>query len=105
PTEPIAAMAHAVKAVNPGTLFHTDAVQAGGLKPLDVPALGVDMLALSGHKFYAPKGVGLLYVRRGTPLVHQVSGGGQERGVRAGTENVAYIVGMAEALELAYSEL
>jgi cysteine desulfurase len=69
-----------------------------------VAELGVDLLALSGHKFYAPKGVGLLYVRRGTPLVHLTSGGGQERGIRAGTENVAYIVGMATALELAYAE-
>lgn len=103
--QPIGAIGRAVKAVNPGTLFHTDAVQAGGLLALDVQALGVDLLALSGHKFYAPKGVGLLYVRRGTPLVHQVSGGGQERGLRAGTENVAYIVGMAEALELAYGHL
>jgi cysteine desulfurase len=87
--QPIAELARAVKAVNSGTLVHTDAVQAGGLLPIDVQAMGVDMLALSGHKFYAPKGIGLLYVRRGTPLVHQVSGGGQERGVRAGTENVA----------------
>jgi cysteine desulfurase len=103
--EPIAEIAQSVKAANPGTLFHTDAVQAGGLLPLDVQAMGVDLLALSGHKFYAPKGVGLLYVRRGTPLVHLLSGGGQERGVRAGTENVAYIVGMTRALELAYSDL
>jgi len=102
--QPIAEVAPAVKAVNSGTLVHTDAVQAGGLLPIDVQAMGVDMLALSGHKFYAPKGIGLLYVRRGTPLVHQVSGGGQERGVRAGTENVAYIVGMARALELADAE-
>jgi cysteine desulfurase len=102
--QPIADLARAVKATNPLTLFHCDAVQAGGLLPIDVQAMGVDMLALSGHKFYAPKGIGLLYVRRGTPLVHQVSGGGQERGVRAGTENVAYIVGMARALELAYTE-
>jgi cysteine desulfurase len=103
--EPVAEIARAVKATNPEVLFHSDAVQAGGLLPLDVQELGVDLLALSGHKFYAPKGVGLLYVRRGTPLVHQLSGGGQERGVRAGTENVAYIVGMATALELAYAEL
>jgi cysteine desulfurase len=103
--EPIAQIARAVKAANPGTLFHTDAVQAGGLLALDVQTLGVDLLALSGHKFYAPKGVGLLYVRRGTPLVHLLNGGGQERGVRAGTENVAYIVGMTTALELAYAEL
>src|SRR3981081_2615722 len=102
--QPIADLSRAVKATNPLTLFHCDAVQAGGLLPIDVQAMGVDMLALSGHKFYAPKGIGLLYVRRGTPLVHQVSGGGQERGVRAGTENVAYIVGMARALELAYAE-
>jgi cysteine desulfurase len=102
--EPIAEVVRAVKAANPGTVVHTDAVQAGGLLPLDVQALGVDSLALSGHKFYAPKGVGLLYVRRGTPLVHLLSGGGQERGVRAGTENVAYIVGMTTALELADQE-
>ncbi|HEV7666036.1 MAG TPA: aminotransferase class V-fold PLP-dependent enzyme [Chloroflexota bacterium] len=103
--EPIAEIVRVVKGVNARTLIHTDAVQAGGLLPLDVQALGVDLLALSGHKFYAPKGVGLLFVARGTPLVHQLSGGGQERGVRAGTENVPYIVGMATALELAYADL
>ncbi len=102
--QPIAEIGRAAKSANPQTLFHTDAVQAGGLLSIDVQALGVDLLALSGHKFYAPKGVGLLYVRRGTPLVQQVSGGGQERGERAGTENVAYIVGMARALELAHAE-
>ena len=102
--EPIADIARAVKARNPSTVVHTDAVQAGGLLPMDVEALGVDALALSGHKFYAPKGVGLLYLRRGTPLVHLLSGGGQERGIRAGTENVAYVVGMMTALELAYAE-
>jgi cysteine desulfurase len=102
--EPIVEIARAVRSANPATVFHTDAVQAGGLLPIDVEALGVDSLALSGHKFYAPKGVGLLYVRRGTPLVHLLSGGGQERGVRAGTENVAYIVGMTTALELAVDE-
>ena len=102
--EPIAAIAAAVKSANPETLVHCDAVQAGGLLEMDVQALGVDLLALSGHKFYAPKGVGLLYVRRGTPLVHLLSGGGQERGLRAGTENVAAIVGLALGLEVAYAE-
>ncbi len=103
--QPVADIARAVKATNPDALFHCDAVQAGGLLPLDMLAMGVDLLALSGHKFYAPKGVALLYVRRGTPLVPQVSGGGQERGLRAGTENVAYVAGMATALELAYAEI
>jgi cysteine desulfurase len=102
--EPIAEIARAVKTRNPATVVHTDAVQAGGLLPIDVEAMGVDSLALSGHKFYAPKGVGLLYLRRGTPLVHLISGGGQERGIRAGTENVAYVVGMTTALELASAE-
>jgi cysteine desulfurase len=102
--EPVAEIARAVKARNAGTVVHTDAVQAGGLLPINVESMGVDALALSGHKFYAPKGVGLLYLRRGTPLVHLLSGGGQERGIRAGTENVAYVVGMMTALELAYGE-
>jgi len=85
--------------------LHTDAVQAGGSLSLDVNRLGVDLLALSGHKFYAPKGVGVLYVRQGTPIVATQTGGGQERRLRAGTENVAYIVGLAEALRLAYEHL
>jgi cysteine desulfurase len=88
-----------------GVVFHTDAVQAGGALDLDVDKLGIDLLSLSGHKLYAPKGVGLLYVRRGTPLLPQLQGGGQERGQRAGTENVAYIVGFARAAEVAYGEL
>lgn len=81
-----------------GIPFHTDAVQAAGSLPLDVQALGVDLLALSAHKFYGPKGVGILYVRKGTPIRFQQDGGGQESGRRGGTENVPLIVGMAEAL-------
>jgi len=87
-----------------GVVFHTDAVQAGGYLALDVEALQVDLLALSAHKFYGPKGVGLLYVRRGVRLFPVQTGGGQERGRRSGTENVPYIVGMAHALELAQAE-
>ncbi len=78
--------------------FHTDAVQAGGLLPLDVQTLNVDMLTLSAHKFYGPKGVGVLYIRQGTRVQPQVLGGSQERNRRAGTENVAGAVGAAEAL-------
>ncbi len=84
-----------------GVPFHTDAVQAGGILSLDARALNVDLLALSAHKFYGPKGVGLLYVRKGTRLLPAQTGGSQERGRRSGTENVPYIVGMAHALELA----
>ncbi|HET7520053.1 MAG TPA: cysteine desulfurase family protein [Candidatus Limnocylindria bacterium] len=85
-------------------LLHVDAVQAAGALPLDVDALGADLLSLSAHKLYGPKGVGALFVRQGTPLVAQISGGSQERQRRAGTENVAGIVGFARALELADAE-
>lgn len=80
-----------------GIPFHTDAVQGAGVLDLDVNALNVDLLSLSAHKFYGPKGVGVLYVRKGTPIEWQQTGGGQESGRRGGTENVPLIVGMARA--------
>ncbi|MBR3175359.1 MAG: cysteine desulfurase NifS [Oscillospiraceae bacterium] len=80
-------------------LFHTDAVQAAGHMPIDVKAMNIDMLSMSGHKFHAPKGVGVLYAKKGTVLTNIIEGGAQERGKRAGTENVAGIVAMAAALK------
>ncbi len=79
--------------------FHTDAVQAAGHMPIDVQAMNIDMLSLSGHKFHAPKGVGVLYAKKGIVLTNIIDGGAQERGKRAGTENVAGIVAMAAALK------
>lgn len=84
--------------------FHTDAVQAGGTLSLDVEALNVDMMSLSAHKFYGPKGVGLLYARRGVSFLPMQTGGAHEHRQRSGTENVPYIVGLATALRLAYEE-
>ena len=81
-----------------GVLFHTDAVQAVGHLPIDVEAEQIDMLSMAAHKFHGPKGVGALYVKKGIPIGNLIHGGGQERGKRAGTENVPGIVGMAEAL-------
>jgi cysteine desulfurase len=88
-----------------GVLFHVDAVQAAGHLPLDVDTLQVELLSLGAHKLYGPKGVGALFVRQGTPLLAQLSGGSQERQRRAGTENVAGIVGFARALELAQADV
>ncbi len=88
-----------------GVLFHCDAVQSAGRIPVDVKAAPVHLLALSAHKLYGPKGVGACYVRKGTPLVPLAVGGAQERGRRAGTENVAAIVGFGKACELARAEL
>ena len=87
-----------------GILVHTDAVQAAAYLDVDVQTLGVDMLSLGAHKLYGPKGVGALYVRKGTELLPHLTGGGQEFGLRAGTQNVPYIVGFAEAMRLAKEE-
>jgi cysteine desulfurase len=102
--EPIEEAARVVKAKNPRTAYHTDAVQAAGMLDINVDRLGVDLLSISAHKFYGPKGVGALYVRPRTAVQWQMLGGSQEKNRRAGTENVAGVVGMAKALELAYSE-
>lgn len=100
----IAGLAAAVKERNPDVVFHTDAVQAAGSLPLDVSTLGVDLLTLSAHKLYGPKGVGALWVRRGAGLAPLLYGGGQERSQRPGTENIAGIVGFGQAAELAVQE-
>ncbi|MGD1068004.1 MAG: cysteine desulfurase family protein, partial [Vulcanimicrobiaceae bacterium] len=100
--EPIADLAAIARAH--GVRFHTDAVQAAAWVPLDLAARGVDLLAISAHKFNGPKGVGALVVRTGTPIAPLVVGGGQEHGLRAGTENLAGIVGLARALTLAAAE-
>ncbi len=100
PVRELAAIAH-----EHGTAFHTDAVQAFGHEPIDVDDLGIDMLSASAHKIYGPKGVGLLYVRKGVKLANLLDGGQQERGRRATTENVPGIVGFAKAAELAAVEM
>ncbi|NLF27643.1 MAG: cysteine desulfurase NifS [Clostridiales bacterium] len=101
--EPIAELAKIAKAR--GALFHTDAVQAVGHIPVDVKSLGVDMLSLSGHKLHAPKGIGALYIRKGVRIRSFMLGGAQERKQRAGTENLASIVGLGAAIELAVKNM
>jgi len=100
PIKEIAAIAH-----RHGVLCHTDAVQAVGNYPVDVGDLGVDLLSLSGHKFYGPKGIGVLYIKKGTRIIPVQHGGGHERGRRAGTENIPGIVGIGKAAEIARAEL
>ena len=106
--EPISEIAGLVKEqarqMDRTIIIHTDAVQAAGFLDLSIRALGVDMLSLSAHKFYGPKGVGIMYIRRGTPFVPLLMGGGQERERRSGTENIPGIVGTALALRLASQE-
>ncbi|GBD00270.1 Cysteine desulfurase NifS [bacterium HR17] len=99
--QPVAEIARLVKAHRPEVLVHTDAVQAIAKVPVDVQVLGVDLLALSAHKFYGPKGVGALYIRKGVVVEPLLRGGHQEHGLRAGTENVAGIVGLGKAAEIA----
>lgn len=100
----IAAISEAVKTANPEALLHTDAVQAFGCEPIDVDALGVDLLTISAHKFGGPKGAGILYVRDGTALEPVMHGGGQELGRRSGTHDVASAVGVATAVEAALDD-
>lgn len=100
PVKELAQVAHEA-----GVLFHTDAVQAAGHIPVNVEEWGVDLLSLSGHKFNGPRGVGVLYIKKGTPILPIIYGGGQEKGRRSGTENVAGVVGLAAALAEAVEKL
>lgn len=102
---PIKKISEIIKSKNPETKFFVDAVQVAGKIPMDVQEMGIDLLGISGHKFHAPKGVGALYVNSKTLITPLIIGGHQERGKRAGTENVPYIVGMAKAAELAQDGL
>lgn len=99
PVKELADIAHSYNC-----LFHTDAVQAAGHMQIDVKELGVDLLSISGHKLYGPKGTGLIYVKRGVKIIPMITGGGQERGMRSGTENVPGIAGLGKACELAKQE-
>lgn len=101
--QPIPAIARVTHAN--GTFFHTDAAQSLGKVPVDVRALGVDLLSIAGHKLYAPKGIGALFIKKGVRLLPFVLGAGHERGLRPGTENVAFIVGLGKACEIAKQTL
>jgi cysteine desulfurase len=103
--EPVAEIARAVKEKRKGIAFHTDAVATVGTLPVDVNELGVDLLSLAGNQFYGPKGAGALFIKRGTRIMPLIDGGIQERGRRAGTENVPAIVGLGVAAELAQESL
>ena len=103
--EPIAELVRVARQHNRHVVFHTDAVQATGSLDINVERLGVDLMSITAHKLYGPKGTGALYVRPRTPFVGQMLGGSQERNRRAGTENIAGAVGLATALRLAYEEL
>lgn len=108
--QPIEQISHILKKINeerkkeklPKIYFHTDAVQAFLYLDCNVEKLGVDLLSLTGHKLHAPKGIGVLYIKKGTLILPQQTGGGHEFGLRAGTENVPYIVGLAKAMEIAF---
>jgi cysteine desulfurase len=111
--EPIEEIGKLIKEINNLTIkqfnnrriyFHTDATQAIQYLDCNIDRLGVDLLSLTGHKLYAPKGIGALYIKKGTPIIRQQDGGGQEFGLRAGTENVPYIVGLGKAVELAENQ-
>lgn len=102
---PVKEIGEIIKTKNPDTLFFVDAVQAAGKIDMDVKTTNIDMLGVSGHKFHAPKGIGALYVKSNVMLPPLINGGHQERGYRAGTENVPYIVGMGKAAELAKDSL
>jgi cysteine desulfurase len=103
--EPVKKIVELVKGVDEKILVHTDAVQSAGKVPLDVTGLGVDLLSISAHKMYGPKGIGALYVRKGVKLDSMMAGGSHERGMRAGTENVAGIAGFGKACEIAVRDI
>jgi cysteine desulfurase len=102
---PIPEIGEIIKSRSPEAMFYVDAVQAAGKIPMDVKSTNIDMLGISGHKFHAPKGVGTLYVKSSSRIKPLINGGHQERGMRAGTENVPYIVGIGKAAQLAQESL